>query len=255
VRSLLDRSRNRHDAGSSQEDVRTELGTQGKGFVVDLQRAVRLGADDEGAEDIDYDCDGLPSLQTSQPRTGSEAVSTTGACPATARVFKTPHSGNTSDVVDRGIISMNRASDLVKVYKKDLVQHFPGVVIRPDWSASNLRQTKPVLFLAVITAASLGEDFSLSGDLNQELARVFADRIFIKGEKSLELIQSLLITVTYHNPAESPWKALLSQYTHAAATMALEIGIVSKSQVEEHSANDVVENCRTLLTCYLLSAG
>ena len=51
-------------------------------------------------------------------------------------------------------------------------------------------------------SCSLG-DYSLNSDFDQELTRVFANRVFVRGETSSELMQSLLITVTYHSSAHS----------------------------------------------------
>lgn len=68
------------------------------------------------------------------------------------------------DVVDRGMVSLDKVSDLVDVWKKDIMQYFPGAATPLNCSASNQRQTKPVIFLATITAASLPGNLPLIAD-------------------------------------------------------------------------------------------
>lgn len=178
------------------------------------------------------------------------------------------------DVVDRGLLSLETANELVKIYVTELVQHLPVVVLPRETTAIDLRQSKPVLFLAVIAAAALSVDSELSYILYQEIIRAYADRIFVRCEKSLELIQSLLVTVGYCYPPDSAAQLQFYQYSHTAATMALDIGLGSKtwrsgpeiqtdlepqqgppSDGDRLNDGGLLENSRTLLTCYMMTAG
>jgi hypothetical protein len=164
------------------------------------------------------------------------------------------------DVVDRGRVSMGTATDLVRVYVDHCMALYPAVILPKQTTASELKTSKPVLFLAVIAAAALGwNDPDLSRFLNEEVRRLFADRIFIKGEKSLELVQSLLITVAFYYPPDSPEKLQFYQYIHMAATMAVDIGIgsVPSSVGGNKGAEDeghMAEISRTILRCYISAA-
>jgi hypothetical protein len=169
----------------------------------------------------------------------------------------------TSDIIDRGMLTMDTAAELVALYSRELVEYYPAVILPEDLTCTQLRDSKPVLFLAIIAAASQGFDPDLSRVMNDELLRVYADRIFIQGQKSLELVQSLLITVAYYDPPDSVARLQVYQFTHIAATMALDIGIGSKAVIggcsilRQHkpSAGISWETCRTILSCYLLAAG
>ena len=124
------------------------------------------------------------------------------------------------DVIDRGIISLDMAEDLLAIYTNELNCHYPGlVVLHGSHSAHALRQEKPVLFLAILAAASLGEDPRLAKTLHEEITRVIAEKVIISGIKSLELVQSLLVTVWYSYPPESPANLQFYQYSHLAATV------------------------------------
>ncbi|KAJ5543352.1 hypothetical protein N7461_009355, partial [Penicillium sp. DV-2018c] len=167
------------------------------------------------------------------------------------------------DVVDRGIISLEDAEQLVAYYIHELASFFPLVVLPSNTTAAQLRQTKPILFLSVIAATSIAVDAGLAAVLNREMIRLYAERFFIEGEKSLELVQALLLMIVFYLPPASPLKLQLYQYTHIASTMALEIGLANKRCVSKKSGrkrrqephNDLLaEQARAVLGCYHLGA-
>ena len=137
------------------------------------------------------------------------------------------------DVVDRGILSMVQATLLFTRYIDELMQHFPAVVLPEGSTAGQIRKAKPTLFLAIIAAASGSSNSNLNNRLNQEILQVYADRIAIKGEKSLELIQLMLITMIWYFPPDNFEELKFYQYIHMAATMALDIGIERKPKATQ----------------------
>ncbi len=132
------------------------------------------------------------------------------------------------DVVGRGLLSMHEASQMYDRYVEELVPQLP-IVVLPKAAAEVIRREKPTLFLAVMAAAAgtASEDLYLT--LNQEILQVYADKVTIKGEKSLELIQSLMITVVWCCPPDNLDSIKFYQYIHIAATMALDLGIGKKT--------------------------
>ncbi|OOQ86316.1 C6 zinc finger domain protein [Penicillium brasilianum] len=168
------------------------------------------------------------------------------------------------DVVDRGIISLEDAEELVAFFLHQPASFFPLVVLPSSTTAAQLRQTKPILFLSVISAAAISIDAGLAGVLNREIVRLYAERFFVQGEKSLELVQALLIMTIFYYPPGSPLKLQFYQYTHIASTMALEIGLATKRRVSKkngdrenwHEPYDelLAEQARALLACYHLGS-
>ncbi|RAL03471.1 Zn(II)2Cys6 transcription factor [Aspergillus ibericus CBS 121593] len=138
-----------------------------------------------------------------------------------------PSPTGSGDVVDRGIISHDTAQMLVSIFVNDLTQFYPVVVLPPDTDAALLRRTSPVLFLSIIAASSLTLDTQYSTVLNEELLKVYAERFFLRQEKSIELIQSILLMLIFYFPPKSRLQGQYYQYTHIATTMALELGIVA----------------------------
>ena len=129
------------------------------------------------------------------------------------------------DVVDSGIISMATARQLFETYRKDLFPHYPMVAIPDSTSADELRQTKPTLFLAIIAAAAGSENSDLSAMLDQEVLHAYAMKSLVHSEKSLELVQALLISAVWYHPPSKFGQLKYYEYIHMAATMAMDIGI------------------------------
>ncbi|KAF2122817.1 hypothetical protein BDV96DRAFT_8152 [Lophiotrema nucula] len=172
------------------------------------------------------------------------------------------------DIIDRNIISKEEADELLGIYRNELMHDCPGVVIPSDWTASHLRYKKPALFHSVMAAAAHSKGATLSNKLHEEVIYLFARQLFIKGEKSLQYIQALLVTVAYYTPPNSPAHLQIWQYGNMAASMALELGLATKPRTHEQlpkravrnlqrisSAEELLENCRTILILYVMTAG
>ena len=167
------------------------------------------------------------------------------------------------DVIDRGIITLDDAEQLVAFFIHEQSSTFPMVMFSPNTTASALRHTKPVLFLSVITSAAISIDSGLAAVLNRDMVRLYADRVFIEGEKSLEMVQAVILMIIYYLPPRSPLRLQFYQYTHIAATMALEIGLATKRRVSKKSSDrkqpggydeSLAEQARAVLGCYHLGS-
>jgi hypothetical protein len=175
---------------------------------------------------------------------------------------------------------MTSATQLFDTYVNDLVPHYPVVVFAEDYTAAELRHSRPTLFLAVIAAAASGNsNLELSAVLNTEVLQAYATRTFMNSEKSLELVQAMLVTAVWYNPPNGFAQLKFYEYIHMAAIMALDIGLGTKPDVlrgERHCSTTSappergqskssspsvepdavgIENMRTYLACYLICAG
>ncbi|KAL2134120.1 hypothetical protein VTI74DRAFT_943 [Chaetomium olivicolor] len=132
-----------------------------------------------------------------------------------------------ADIVDQGLITMAFANQLFTRYTTKMAIHLPGVVFPPTMTAAGLRASKPILFLSVMAAAS-SEVPNLQRVLNKELMQVLADRIIVRGNKSLELVQALQVAVIWYWPPERFEELKFYQLVHVAAIMAIELGLGRK---------------------------
>lgn len=128
------------------------------------------------------------------------------------------------DVVDRGLLSPERADAFFAKYTDVMAPHFPGVIFPPDYTAARLRTEKPLLFLAIMAAAS-SEFAGVQKELVKELTRAFAEKIIWGGEKSLELVQALFISVAWYYPPENFEELKFYQLAHIGIVMAVDLGL------------------------------
>lgn len=129
------------------------------------------------------------------------------------------------DVIDRGLIDFQTATDIFNHYVNEVSPILPIVVFPPGTTMSDVRHNKPILFHAIITLSipMFRPDLQLS--LVQEVHRIFADRVVVKGEKSLELVQSIMLACTWYTPPDQFEELKFFQFIHMAIAMALDIGM------------------------------
>ena len=186
--------------------------------------------------------------------------------------LQTSSTSQSLDVIDRGIISIGLATELFHTYVTDLVPHYPAVVFSRSVTATEIRRTKPTLFLAIIAAASGKSDPSLYSTLNSEVISAYAQRIVIESQKSLELVEAMIVTSVWYYPPGKFAQLKFYEYIHMAATMAMDIGLGTKPKtlrrrwtVEDkespvsgdssHGDGYEIERRRTFLACYLITTG
>jgi hypothetical protein len=173
-----------------------------------------------------------------------------------------------NDIIDRGVISEDMARELLNTWRTELVAACPGITIPKHWDVFDLRANKPALFHAIMAAAAHSKGSTLSDRLHEETVLLYARSAFIKGEKSVQAIQALIVTVTYYSPSKTPGQMQIYQWVNMAASMALELGLTSKPRTHEQlpkrairplqkisSPEELLEHCRTILLLYIISAG
>ena len=173
-----------------------------------------------------------------------------------------------NDIIERGVITEHMAEELMSIWRNDLVTGCPGITIPRTWTAYELRSNKPSLFHAVMAAAAHSKGSELSDKLHEEAVYLYARSAFINGEKSVQSIQAMLVTVAYYSPPKTPGQLQIYQWVNMAASMALELGLASKPRTHEQlpkrairslqkisSPEELLEHCRTVLTLYIISAG
>ncbi|MCJ1455777.1 hypothetical protein MMC28_006133 [Mycoblastus sanguinarius] len=165
-----------------------------------------------------------------------------------------------ADVVGRGLLHADTANELFNHYTNHMTRQMPIVVLPNDSSSEYMRNAKPVLFLAILSVASVHD---LQAKLTKEITRLLADHVTVNGEKSLELLQALLVITTWYWPATNG-NSNYFHFVHMAAVMAKDLGIDRSSAFKKdqnfdflntnHSLSDkgTVECRRAWLGCYVL---
>ncbi|KAF1946907.1 hypothetical protein EJ02DRAFT_199576 [Clathrospora elynae] len=93
-------------------------------------------------------------------------------------------------------ISLVHMQMLLDTYRS-MVEFFPFVPLSKDCRCQDLFQSRPTLMLAVLTVSS-HDSALLQPKLSREFRKVVMVRI-MKGEKSLDLLQGLLVFIAWHH--------------------------------------------------------
>ena len=136
-----------------------------------------------------------------------------------------------ADVIDRGLVNSSLASELFDRYTHLMAPTMPAVIFPSGTTAADVRKTKPILFLAILAVGAMTDHPSLAKLFTKEVMQVYADRIICRGEKSLELIQAILVSTLWYWPPEHFEEVKFYQLIHIAAVMAVDIGIHKQNKV------------------------
>ena len=171
--------------------------------------------------------------------------------------------GELFDLIERGVIDTETATKAFNRYTERYAPIIPVVVFPPGTTMNTVRETKPVLFHAIMATVIGYFQPSLQAQVISEVHRIFAEKIVIKGEKSLELIQALLISCFWYQPPDHAEELKFFQFIYMAVAMAVEIGICRRTRKPTGGMRGVllkkgslpdpnsVEVRRTWLGCYL----
>jgi len=130
--------------------------------------------------------------------------------------------GKISAIIDHGT-----AQRLFDHYVNHIVPNFPAVPFPPGTKAQTVRETKPILFLAILASLCFGVGVPAEKQqaLARELREVFAESMWKQGEKSLELIQALQVATLWYRPPSNFEQHMFYQMVHMSAIMAIDIGL------------------------------
>lgn len=153
-------------------------------------------------------------------------------------------------------------------YVNEICPHFPAVPFPPGTTAREIREQKPLLFLSILAGSSHGSAEQLvSQEAQRELTRILkdqlADIIWRNGEKSIEIVQALQISVLWYRPPLHFEQHNFYMMVNCAAVMALDLGLGRKATPNVmrlsigpfrryHPNSSSIEARRTFLVCYYL---
>jgi len=98
-------------------------------------------------------------------------------------------------VIDQGIFDLRYAGVLLNEFRV-MSQNFPYVIIPPGTSVNMMRRDSPMLLLAIFACASW-RDRELQMILEKMYLRVLAGRMVVEAEQSLDMLQGLLVHLSW----------------------------------------------------------
>ena len=166
------------------------------------------------------------------------------------------------DVISRGILGVEAAAELLNHYIQNMAPHMPIVIFPKATALEMIRESRPLLFLAILSVASSERHPVVHHVLHKELLRSLSQRIICGESKSLEVLQTLQVATIWYVP-EPDRESNYYQFVHMASGIAIDLGINkkqgkkrSKLSVLQHSPptidSESTECRRAWIGCYLL---
>jgi hypothetical protein len=149
----------------------------------------------------------------------------------------TPHNGNLErstttviipnedpDIIDRGIITIEAANDLLQRFISTLCNYFPFVALPPWTTAETLRHESPFLFLSIIASAS-SSNFPLQRRLAKEIHKYVASKMIVEGEKNMDLLQGILVHLAWYHFFLDQRKPRVSLFVQLCTLLVQDLGL------------------------------
>jgi hypothetical protein len=161
------------------------------------------------------------------------------------------------------LLSNGEAENLLSIYRSMCIT-FPFVPIGDVLSAAQLHDTKPMLFLAILTVASW-DDHKLQRHLDRVFRKELADHTYIRPRRTISLLQGVLVYLSrYHFVFSHRTQQIYFMQTTANG-LALDLGLHQKSTppildfpgrppASPLSITEQLERQRTFLGCYYLAS-
>ncbi|KAH8676406.1 hypothetical protein BGZ60DRAFT_371863 [Tricladium varicosporioides] len=175
------------------------------------------------------------------------------------------------DVISRGIFTVEKAENCLRQFASK-AYNFPFVVISPESSLDLLRRQKPFTLLVILAVSSL-DNMKLLNLLDQEIRDTLGRRVFMSGEKSLDLVQGILAYLNWHHYFFEPQHQQIYQLCQIAVSMAIDLNITTSEHNKRNGPSSsfnllsviAEDNCkltsshdaeakRAFLGCYYISS-
>ncbi|KAK4938344.1 hypothetical protein LTR10_021228 [Elasticomyces elasticus] len=151
-------------------------------------------------------------------------------------------------------LSHEQCRKLCEHYRR-LANAVPFAIHPPSTDPQHLLSTSPLLLLSIILSASSSCP-ELERQCEDTFRHVLADRAIIRGQRSLELLQSLLTYLIWYPHRFDPSNQQFYQFLQLALGMAADLGLYKQfSHAKSTEATDGLSTVRTFLLCYYLGCG
>lgn len=107
--------------------------------------------------------------------------------------FHFPMLDDINDIISKGVVHFGHVETCVQHFQAEACS-FPFVIVSEEWSIDFLRRRRPVLLLTIMCMATRS-DLKLQRQLELEIRNTLSKKVMFNYEKSLDIIQGILVYV------------------------------------------------------------
>ncbi|KAF2687514.1 hypothetical protein K458DRAFT_415743 [Lentithecium fluviatile CBS 122367] len=158
----------------------------------------------------------------------SQVLAASSQTPYITRPSSSPPPNSSPGVDPENVLpNSHEASSLLSLFCTEMAPLFPFVSIPRNVTSDQLRTEKPILFTSIMMVASQNNVHRQS-NLAQVVRYELSQAVLVRGEKSLALLQSILIYLAW-NHVHLQLGAQLLNLLHLAVSMLTELGLNKES--------------------------
>ncbi|EHK50144.1 hypothetical protein TRIATDRAFT_314369 [Trichoderma atroviride IMI 206040] len=150
---------------------------------------------------------------------------------------------------------------LIRCFCNTLLPQYPVVRSVADMPLESLEEYRPHSTSAMITAGCSVLEPQLFKDMHMQNTKSLAHVVHVQGHKSLDLLQALLIIAVWGHPPTDLEHLNISQWSHAACTMAMDLGFGGRTswqaqnqdiaELSQDASDSMLERYRAMFGVYL----
>ncbi|KFY26559.1 hypothetical protein V493_04014 [Pseudogymnoascus sp. VKM F-4281 (FW-2241)] len=166
------------------------------------------------------------NLSPENPSLSSQAApsASSSSCTHTAESGSVDQDNHAIEQLLRcGILTTDNANAYLLKYRH-MCEYSPFVVIPEGATIESLRQGQPFVLHAML-AVSSHDNSDLQSMLERSLRERLLKTVMIEGEKSVDLLQAIIIYLTWEHFFHIPKKRLFNQLLHIAISMCVDMGL------------------------------
>lgn len=120
-------------------------------------------------------------------------------------------------------LDVDEADELLLQFRQQQAVLAPYVEIPEAMTASQLRDEKPLLFLAIMTAAA-HHDARSQEEFSKASIALLADHVLIRGQKSLAVLQGMMVLLGWSH-TQSLFNPQITNLLHLCMAMSVDLGL------------------------------
>ncbi|KAF5017519.1 hypothetical protein F66182_10548 [Fusarium sp. NRRL 66182] len=211
-----------HSAIETRQPPHSPPPAPSKTFTIDFQVQTQSDADDNFDNLRDSHAHFIESIFPSDPDTDLSSFED-----SSATGFPTPSSSQTHSIQSlhaRPQFNLDSAESLLASFRGMLV-HYPCIVLNPEETVASLAAARPFVLLAILAAASGSRTLQGHTLYDEEFRKVLGLKFVAGGERSMELLQGVLIYCAWYPFHLRPKNRQAFQYFRMAGDLATDLDL------------------------------
>ncbi|CAJ2503696.1 Uu.00g110900.m01.CDS01 [Anthostomella pinea] len=231
-------------------------------FIADLVSGSDPGSDNCAMLSSDPDPGKAFSFNDlSSGATPSSSSTTTASGSTNANAANTDSSHRRRPIAELGIkpqFNLDSAAKLLASFRA-MLPHFPCVVLPDDADVRSLARDSPFVLLAILAVTSCSTSLQGHSLYDEEFRKVLGLKFVAGGDRSLELLQGLLVYCSWYPFHLRPKNRQLFQYLRMAVDMVHDLELDQESDLNLSWQRPVerdskIQNIRAFLACFYASS-